>query len=665
MELQWWSGSSWITDQIYDDNDHGNHKRDTIVEFTSPVTTTRIRMKDMKTFTTNSNIMIQEWEVFGALTGGDPYEMNGLGTGTCDVTIENVFPTAVVPDNYPDVVDEQTTITFEGFSITDPALMARTEAFWYRWDFGDGTPVGDWIYKGVIAPPPLNVLLLHSWGSYQSEIINGLSAEFADQGFEILTLDDYNFGPLGTNTIPPLSLLMGYDVVVVSMDYYIFSTPMVNDLGNKLADYSDAGGGVVQMTFSAGSAYYSQVAGRWMAEDYNPIGYAGNHYGYVSLGDVHDCPYGLWEDVNSFQAYYKHGTSTVNNGDLCGEYSNGYVLAAHTDADHHAVGGGIIIGLNFFPWWSYTQGDSARLLVNAIVAAWGEEIPDEFLTPVEHDYGDNGIYTAGLQLIDDDMYWKAASQPVFTGPGNEEDWISYSFFPVEVLNVDPVIHGIRAELNLDLVIRTTGEPNNDCTMTLWQGATALGQVTVHHEGNYKMETLPATLNVANINDYYITVEYENADPDGANPTWVFEGRFPSGHTKELKNVFKEDGTLWVIDSSLLKPMLLGEDITFMAPGSDVGSDDLAYDWNFDDGGDGIHVYPNENPSDMAVGTEAAPEDIFNAHVDRDPAFDRPLNDERSPELNPIRVVDEISHAFDEAGYYFVTLLLMDDDVCDG
>jgi hypothetical protein len=619
----------------------------------------------MQTFTTNSNIMIQEWEVFPAQTGGDPYEIQGLGTGTCDVTIENVFPSAVVPDNFVDVVDEKVTIDFEGFAISDPALMERTEEFWYRWDYGDGTPVGDWIYKGTIAPPPLNVLLLHSWGYYQNDIFNAVESQFAELGFEILTVDEYNFGPTGFFTISPLSKLLEYDVVVVSMDYYIFSTVLTNQLGDRLADYSDAGGGVVQMTFAAGSAYYSQVAGRWMAEDYNPIGYAGNHYGYVSLGDYNE-NHPIMEEVTDLNCYYKHGTSSVTSGaNLVAEYSNGYVLCAETDLDHHAPGGGRIVGLNFFPWPSYAQGDAIRMMINSIIWAWGAEIPTEILDTVSHDYGDNGIYTAGLQIIDDDMMWQwGGPQPIFTGPGNEEDWISYTYFPVEVLNVDPMIHGIRAEMNLDLVIRTTGEPKNDCTMTLWEGTTMVGQVTVYHDGNYQYETLPATLDIGNINDYYVTVEYENADPDGANPTWVFEGRFPSGHTKELKNVFKEDGTIWTIDNDLFKGILLGEDMIFSAAGSDVGSDDLAFDWNFDDGGDGIHVYANHDGS-MVEGASAPPEDVFNAHPDRDPYFIRPVNDERSPLLKPMRAVDEISHAFEERDYYYVTLLLMDDDVCDG
>ncbi len=70
-------------------------------------------------------------------------------------------------------------------------------------------------------------------------------------------------------------------------------------------------------------------------------------------------------------------------------------------------------------------------------------------------------------------------------------------------------------------------------------------------------------------------------------------------------------------------------------------------------------------SSMVEGTSQPAENIFDAHPDRDPWFDKAPNTIRSPDMNPIVIVDEISHAFSEGGYFYVTLILMDDDVCDG
>jgi hypothetical protein len=601
--------------------------------------------------------MIQEWEIFPAGTGGDPYEMNGLGEGPCEVTIENVFPGIVVPD-YDDVVDERYTMEFEGFRITDPALWENSEEFWYRWDYGDGTPIGPWIYKGSMAKPDLNVLLLSSYYGQTGPIINGLKAIMGDT----VTIDNHDCSPYGT--VPTLSKLMGYDAIVIGSNY-IPQAPVAN----LIDDYADAGGGVVELV----AIWHSQfgLSGQWRAKGYPvfPVNSAISNYASIDILDpTHPIMDGGSGTVTNYGCSLALAQTSVNSGAIPLATAGSTVVAAYRNENDIAPGSGRIAGIDVFAQAGYWSGDAYIAIANAIWWVSQADVPTPVLDTQTHDYGDNGIYTAGLQVIDDDMLWAWApgdAQPTFTGTGDPNDWVSFVYFPIEVLNVDPVISPrMRAEVNLDLVIRTTGEPKNDCTMTLWQGSTALGSVTVHHDGNYKMETLPATLDMGSINDYYVTVEYENADPDGANPTWVFEGRFPSGHTKELKNVFKEDGSLWTIDSSLLKTMLIGEDIVFTAVGSDDGSDDLVFDWNFDDGGSGIHVYANHDFS-MVEGTSQPPEDMFNAHPDRDPWFDRAPNTIRSPILNPIVIVDEISHAFEESGYFYVALILMDDDVCDG
>jgi hypothetical protein len=414
------------------------------------------------------------------------------------------------------------------------------------------------------------------------------------------------------------------------------------------------------------------ISGDWRSEGYSVFPQSSSVASGTALDiydDTHPIIDGEFGVVENYGCTLCIGLSSVEPGaTLLADYTSGWKAAAYREEDNVHPGSGRVAGLNLFMQPGYHSGDSTLALANAIWWANGKPLVTPILDTVFHDYGDNGVYDVVVQVIDDDMMWDWApgdAQPTFVGTGDPMDWVSFNHFPVTVNNVDPTIAPrMHAEINLDLVIRTTGEPKNDCTMTLWEGMTALGSVTVHHDGNYKMETLPATLDMGKINDYYVTVEYVNGDPDGANPTWVFEGRFPSGHNKELKNIFKEDGTIWTIGADLLKTMLLGEDIIFTAVGADDGSDDLVFDWSFDDGEGGIHVYANAD-STMVEGTSQQPEDIFNAHPNRDPWFDKAPNTIRSPDMNPIVIVDEISHAFEESGYYYVTLILMDDDVCDG
>jgi hypothetical protein len=421
--------------------------------------------------------------------------------------------------------------------------------------------------------------------------------------------------------------------------------------------YGQAGAGNEQWT----------LLGRYIDDDYGPYEKAPRLFGTLSLGNILVPSHPVMQGITDLGTGDRHdGMLTLTPGGVkLAEWQGGYPAIgvkelANGARSVHLSGGG----------YTPIQGDFDIYLRNALLWA-GENIMGEPIGYVEHAYGDNGVYYVDLMTIDDDMDWTwnwkelggpaPGDQPI---PGPTAD-IKHNIIPITIDNCDPTSSNILARAELDLVIRTTGEPNNDCTMTLWDGGTALGSVTVYHEGNYKMETLPAVLDVGRINDYSVTVEYDNGDAGGANPTWVFEGRFPSGHTKELKKVFKDDGTIWTIGADLLRTMLLGEDIIFMAMGYDPGSDDLAFVWNFGDGEYGINVYANQAPGVAVEGVNAPAPELFDVLANREPWFDKPLNDIRSPRVNPIWVFESETHAFDEPFYYYVSLLLCDDDVCDG
>jgi hypothetical protein len=313
----------------------------------------------------------------------------------------------------------------------------------------------------------------------------------------------------------------------------------------------------------------------------------------------------------------------------------------------------------------FADPDPITTLVRPGEARW----PKNLVLPILHDFGDNGIFYVDLQLIDDDMYWDlTGGYPVYTGPAGEEDmWISHNIFPVEINNVDPVLSPLSAMAELDLGLRVTGEPGNPVTMTLLYDGMVVDSITQMHDGNDKISIMPATLDVGDINLYEVVVEYDNTNDDGgANPQWIFQGRFPDGKVKELKHEFNED-TTWVIGPEHLRAFLRGQDIIFTASASDAGSDDLFFLWEWGDSTPfGIHVYANEDLS-MAEGTSQVSENIFDVLPNREAWFDRPANDVRTPDMNPIRVTDSITHAFDEetAYFYYVSLIVGDDDIGDG
>jgi len=165
-------------------------------------------------------------------------------------------------------------------------------------------------------------------------------------------------------------------------------------------------------------------------------------------------------------------------------------------------------------------------------------------------------------------------------------------------------------------------------------------------------------------DYQVEIEYDPNDLAGANPTWIFSTHWPDGKFKELKHTFNSNDPsdrVWTINN--LKSFMLGHDIIFEADASDDGSDDLAFVWNFGDTF-GVHLYANADP-DVYVGATDEAQVIFSQDPDRDPWFDRTPNTIRSPFGGPMSITDSISHVFTKADYYYVCLVVMDDDVADG
>ncbi|MBN8597756.1 MAG: hypothetical protein J0L78_08795 [Planctomycetes bacterium] len=161
---------------------------------------------------------------------------------------------------------------------------------------------------------------------------------------------------------PSLNALMKYDAVLVYS-----STAMLDPvaLGNRLADYVDAGGGVVSMSLTNSSV---PLAGRWTS-GYLIIDPTGEAHPNVSLGAVAIQTHPIMIGVTALaatQAFQSTG-ALVAGSTLVASWSNGTPLVATSTLPGRA-------DLNFYPpsnavnsaYWK-TSGDGVKLMVNALL----------------------------------------------------------------------------------------------------------------------------------------------------------------------------------------------------------------------------------------------------------------------------------------------------------
>jgi hypothetical protein len=330
--------------------------------------------------------------------------------------------------------------------------------------------------------------------------------------------------------------------------------------------------------------------------------------------------------------------------------------------------------------------DMPRLLYNAIGWAAGG-IPTPNLKPFNYQFGDDGIYTVELSVIDDDMgyVWDPVNNvPVEVIPG-----IPYAkrFMTVTVDNVDPTIAsdngGFEAFIATTVCVRVSGTEGNSVTAEVFEDGVLVSSTTTlrltgdpnppdEKCGLFKMDVLKA-------HSYDATLTY-SAPNGGSNPTWLIFNPWrdpvtPGHGTVSWKYDLETDGEVIPQSLSTLKTGLLdsghGAKIDFTAEAYDPGTDDLAFFWIWG----AVSNSPYENPNDATQvyqinvhhntgmptsdGTLADPQHLGFS----EPYFDRAANTGRSPlgTMN-YRVHDTAAHAFDmEQSMYYVALIVFDDD----
>jgi len=169
---------------------------------------------------------------------------------------------------------------------------------------------------------------------------------------DIAAVDWFNAG----DATPTLDFLLTYDVVIAHCNgRYLDNVAM----GDRLADYVDAGGRVILSAFNfyAGSDWV--IRGRILTTGYSPFLAAGAvYYSWSCLG-VYPATHPLMQGVSALCEYYRERVNLAPGAQLIASYADGEELVAVN---------GCIVAINMYVgWFSVNSGDVDVLFHNAIL----------------------------------------------------------------------------------------------------------------------------------------------------------------------------------------------------------------------------------------------------------------------------------------------------------
>jgi len=182
---------------------------------------------------------------------------------------------------------------------------------------------------------------------------------------------------------PTLSTLLNYKAVLVFSDSGGFQDPTT--LGNVLASYVNAGGGVVEATFANTNGTNFSLGGQWASGGYDPFVIASQTEDTeLTLGTILVPNSPVLSNVRTFDggssSYHSTGGVTANTT-VIADWSNGSPLVVQKTGFT-----GNIVGLNFYPIPSTSRSDfwqvgtdGATLISNALVFAAVPEPPTSVL----------------------------------------------------------------------------------------------------------------------------------------------------------------------------------------------------------------------------------------------------------------------------------------------
>ncbi|HEV8593970.1 MAG TPA: DUF4082 domain-containing protein [Thermoplasmata archaeon] len=629
-----------------------------------------------------------------------PNVVNGVGSADGSVTIANVPP--LIGGGFADAFRlEGQTLEFKGFTIQDPALFEPTEQFSWAMDLGDGSPLvdGGWHNLGSLAPRRSSVLVIHTLCNVGlgggCPFFQGLqTALLASDTVSSVAGWNYidNNGAGGIPTAPALSLMLQFDVIIVSTNFAYLAFPPFNlarqQVGDRLADYVDAGRGGVLTTMavydvSATAGDVFSLLGRYIEDDYGAFEKTTYDFvAFTALGVVYDSEHPLFDGVGTAVA-----TITISPGDMPvtasgrGQASGvaGTLLADWPDGGS-AIGAKELLNgertahIGVF-WPSGPAGSGgARLLRNAIGWISGG-LPSPKIPAFSHVYGDNGVYTVDLMVLDDDMGMLLGAPGSADAPSpapSQTGAISHRFLTVSIDNDDPVIvkSGIEAFIAAEVCLRVSGTAGNTVTVGIWaDGALSSSVSVLRIGGNPNPPTEKCGLlkvDMLSAHSFAATISY-SAPAGGTNPSWLiiepWRNPVTPGHGTVTIDI--DPARTSALGLPTLKRDLLaggeGAVVDFAISASDAGTDDLAVMWWWNVLGNAdrtIHVFHNNGlPRTNGV---LAPSDLLGFS---EPHFDRAANTGLSALGTPdFRIRDTANHGFNPSNpVHYVFVGVFDDD----
>ncbi|TVS09380.1 MAG: PEP-CTERM sorting domain-containing protein [Phycisphaerales bacterium] len=208
------------------------------------------------------------------------------------------------------------------------------------------------------------------------------TGQFADTQANLLAtnrfavVDIHDASTAGTT--PTLALLQQYDAVMVWSNQTYASD---FDLGNVLADYVDAGGGVVTAVFTTSTTTVGRsLLGRWDSEQYWIIEpRSGNTSSSASLGTILEPTHPTAENVFSLSASSAFRPNTFNlgpGGRMIATWNDGRPLITVSDTRPGRVDLGMYPpSSNFSASWWQVGTDGAVIMANALEYAAGGGAP--------------------------------------------------------------------------------------------------------------------------------------------------------------------------------------------------------------------------------------------------------------------------------------------------